>query len=498
MSQFFGSGDVSQTPDSQLVKGQKDSKRQWQWYDIVSETRTQILLCYVALMVTFVGVSIPVIYRELHRQIDLRLQAEVVSELNEFHRDLAIAQPQDFAQLRTFMLSYLQEERIEEDQFFIIILDRQFVQSSPDTTHLPVHLQPGSELMTLWETIEQPTVNHLHLSDAEAHGVLYAAEQVQLQGQTRGVFVVAHITGDERQEASTALWIVFKSMMLFIAVATLIAWGASGQILKPLRLMSATARKISESDLSQRIQVKGQGELAEIAKTFNEMMDRLEISFISQQNFINDASHELRTPITIIQGHLDLMSDDPEEQAETLAIVNDELNRMNRFVKDMLLLAKAKQPNFIRIEPLALEELTEDLYNKAKVLVKCDCCLDQKASGTIYTDRQRLTQAIMNLVDNANQHTPEQGVVALGSVKDQHTVRFWVRDTGTGIEPTEQQRIFERFARGSTNPRSSEGAGLGLAIVQAIATALGGQIELSSSLGKGSMFVLVLPLKPAS
>jgi signal transduction histidine kinase len=242
-----------------------------------------------------------------------------------------------------------------------------------------------------------------------------------------------------------------------------------------------------------RISVKGKGELAELAETFNDMMDRLQDAFQSQQEFINDASHELRTPITIIQGHLDLMGDDPDEQAEVLDLVHSELDRMNRFVNDLLVLAKAGRPDFIRLESIELKSFTEEIFTKARVIAACDCQIEGHGTGEMQTDPQRLTQAILNLVENANQHTPITGTIAIGSSRSRKQTRFWVRDTGVGIADNDQQRIFERFARASDTVRRSEGAGLGLAIVQAITKGLGGRIELKSAPGKGSTFTLVFP-----
>jgi signal transduction histidine kinase len=442
-------------------------------------------------MIAFVSISIPVIYYALFKLVDQRLQQDIAEEIGELQEDLAVAQPQNAEEFRTFIRQYLQAERMEVDQFLVVIFDRQFFDARP--ADLPLSLKPGSPLMQKWQQVEQSLHGRHPISDPDVEGVVYVAEPLRLQGKQLGVFVVVHLVADEREEAIAAVEVVLKAMILFLLVASLVAWLASGKILKPLRSMATAARNISETDLSKRIQVEGNGELAEVAQTFNEMMDRLQSSFISQRNFIDDASHELRTPITIIRGHLELLGDDPREQEEVLAIVDDELDRMNRFVNDMLLLVKAGQPNFVQIEMVNLTELTEELYLKAKAIVKCDCRLDRKASGTIRIDRQRLTQAMMNLVVNANQHTPEDGLIALGSVKDNDTVRFWVRDTGTGIDAEDQQRIFERFARAKNSSCRTEGAGLGLAIVQAIVAAMNGKVSVVSAPGQGSTFALVFP-----
>jgi signal transduction histidine kinase len=275
-----------------------------------------------------------------------------------------------------------------------------------------------------------------------------------------------------------------------------LAWVAAGRVLAPLRLLIRTARSVSESDLSQRILVKERGEIAELAITFNEMMDRLQASFDSQRNFINDAGHELRTPLTIVRGHLELMGDDPEEQRETLELVMDELNRMSRLVHDITLLAKAERPDFLQVEKVDIAAFTEELFAKAKALADREWRLDAKGTGTLVIDRQRITEAMMNLAQNATQHTQPGDMIALGSTLKRHQVQFWVRDTGEGVSVADQQRIFERFTRAGKSRSRSEGAGLGLSIVQAIVEAHHGSIKLSSQIGNGATFTLILPDKP--
>ena len=128
-----------------------------------------------------------------------------------------------------------------------------------------------------------------------------------------------------------------------------LAWLIAGRVLAPVRELEETARSITESDLTHRLVVNGDDELARLAATFNAMLDRVEGAFRSQRQFIDDAGHELRTPITVIRGHLELLGDDPTERAEVRTIVIDELDRMSRMVNDLLLLARAERPDFLRL-----------------------------------------------------------------------------------------------------------------------------------------------------
>jgi len=220
----------------------------------------------------------------------------------------------------------------------------------------------------------------------------------------------------------------------------------------------------------------------------------LEQAFSAQRRFIDDAGHELRTPITIIQGQLDVLGEDPEDRRRTLEIVQDELDRMARFVNDLLLLARAERPDFLNLETVDISTLTEELIVKASQLGDRTWSVESTWRGSIVGDRQRLTQAMMQLAQNATQHTNEGDGIALGSSLEDGEVRLWVRDQGTGIPAAEQGLIFDRFRRGSANRRRGEGGGLGLSIVRAIATAHGGRIQVESEEGKGSTFTLVLPV----
>jgi signal transduction histidine kinase len=264
-------------------------------------------------------------------------------------------------------------------------------------------------------------------------------------------------------------------------------------VLRPVRMVTGTATAISEGDLTRRIEVTGRDEVGALAATFNDMLDRLEEAFATQRRFVDDAGHELRTPITVIRGHLELLEqDDPDERRRTLALVMDELDRMQRIVNDLIVLAKSEQPDFLDLNTVDVEKLTEEVHAKAAAIAPRDWRLERAGRGIVVADRQRLTQALMQLAQNAAQHTEEGATIGLGSVVVDGEARMWVRDTGPGIPSDQREQVFRRFARGR-GTRPSEGAGIGLAIVKAIAEAHHGRIELDSTPGVGSTFTVVIP-----
>ena len=312
-------------------------------------------------------------------------------------------------------------------------------------------------------------------------------------GSGSGVFAVAQFVDLQRAQVEEVLRLMTGTELILLLTASGLAYLLAGRLLAPVRDVTETAQQISETDLSRRIEVEGDDEAANLARTFNQMLDRLQTAFVAQRNFVDDAGHELRTPITIIRGNLELLSDDPAEQAEAVAVMTDELDRMNRMVDDLLLLARLERPDFLTLDVVDVHQLTEELVVKASALGQRDWGVDAVGAGRIVADSQRVTQAVMQLAQNATDHTNTGDAIWLGSDVADGYARFWVRDSGPGVSPGDAEKIFERFSRGSLT-RRTDGAGLGLSIVRAIAEAHGGRVELRSAPSDGATFTVVLPV----
>ena len=192
------------------------------------------------------------------------------------------------------------------------------------------------------------------------------------------------------------------SLLLVVGFA---AW-QSGRLLAPLRTLRETADEITDTDLSRRLPVSGNDDITALTRTVNGMLDRLEEAFVGQRQFLDDAGHELKTPLTVLRGHLELLDvGNPEEIAETRELLLDEVDRMARLVGDLILLAKSDRPDFITRRPVDLTGLTVDVLAKARGLGDRRWTLDETASVTADVDEQRLTQALLQLCDNAVKHT---------------------------------------------------------------------------------------------
>lgn len=459
------------------------------------QTRTRILLLYLSFMLLCIGGAIPLFTKLVSRQVTLRVSQEMNTIDQEFltlYETWQQTPGLTIADLAAFVDDFLMTQRPEDDIFLIFLIDQQLYRSNP--AFLPQPMRPDSPLFQDWLTAEDTIVHEWPTTDPKIGNILYEIEPLIVSGEQRGVFVLAYITAGEEAEVQAMIPLFTKVTIGVVSIALLLTWLAMGKLLAPVHELADTARAISESDLSQRIDASGSGELADLTHTFNAMMDRLQLSFDSQRRFINDAGHELRTPITIVQGHLELMGHDPQEQQETILLVMDELDRMGRLVNDMIALAKAERPDFLQLETIEVSAFLQDLFSKAQALAQRNWQIVSDCPGTLISDRQRLTGALLNLLKNAAQHTQVTDTIELGCKQTATQIQFWVKDTGIGITLANQQRVFERFTRLAQT--RAEGSGLGLAIVKAFVDAHRGRIELVSQFRVGSTFTMTLPRSP--
>lgn len=311
-------------------------------------------------------------------------------------------------------------------------------------------------------------------------------------GEIAGTFTTAVWEGPGRDRVDRAVRLAALVAGIALFGAAALAWGTAGRVLRPLRDLADTSRRITENDLSERIPPGGNDEVGELVDTFNDMLERLQRSFAAQRAFLDDAGHELRTPLTIVQGHVET-STDPVAWAASRPLVLAELDRMARIVDELLLLAKAEQPGFIHPQPVDLADLVTATAQRARALGDRRVEIEAAPAVVIQADGQRLEQALVNLVANAVRHTAPGGLVAVGARIRGTDVDLWVRDDGEGIDPADHERVFDRFATAEGQQRSGGAAGLGLSIVRAVAVGHGGTVTLDSARGAGATFTIHLP-----
>jgi two-component system OmpR family sensor kinase len=453
--------------------------------------RTPILVWFIGFFALATISSVVVTYEVLLVRLDQRIDAELAQEAAELGRLTSGKDPETGKpfgpDVRRIFEVYLERNVPSRNEALITFVGREpFLRSRPV---VPYRLDRDSQLVARWSATREPDRGRVATS---AGPVEYLALPLRSERRTLGVFVAAIFVEGAKQEADSAVRAAGAVGFGLLLLGSLLAWRVADRVVRPVTALTTTARSISETDFGERIPVRGRDQVAQLAATFNEMLNRLERAFASQRRFVDDASHELKTPLTIVRGHLELLDSDPQERDAALSLVMDELDRMGRIVQDLLLLANHGRPDFLALDKVDVGGLTEELYAKAKALAPRKWILEECGTGVAVADRQRLTQAVVQLAQNAVRHSDVAGTIALGSRVADGEARVWVRDHGPGIPLEEQQVIFERFRRG--NIRRSEGAGLGLAIVKAIAEAHRGRVELVSRPGAGATFTLVIPV----
>jgi two-component system OmpR family sensor kinase len=280
----------------------------------------------------------------------------------------------------------------------------------------------------------------------------------------------------------------------------------ANKALRPVDAITQIARRIGSGDLSQRIRIKRvNDELGRLASTFNEMIGKLEKSFRQVKRFTADASHELKTPLTILRGEVEVglkKRRGLKEYQQILASNLEEINRMSRIVEDLLILSRADMGELtmereeIELSALA-REVWEDLQRLAKKK-RIQLKFMDNGFTRVEGDSLFLRQLILNLTENGLKYTRAGGevTVRVKGDRDQGVVRLLVTDTGVGIPQKDLKRIFDRFYRvDGARSRETGGTGLGLSICQWIVQAHEGRIAVESRVGKGSTFTVALPMK---
>ncbi len=464
----------------------------------LSSVRTRIVGTFVILLLFATAMSVLAIRQVLLERLDQRIQATLEQEVDEFSKLAARGRDPETGEffegnsLEGLLTTYLSRNVPAEGEEVLVFNGSRFVDSVQSARSAVSPLESDAALVEHFGSLEQGEHGEVETPGGPAR---YIARPITFPDSDRaaGRFVVANFISGEREEVDEAVLIVAIVGACVLAFGSVLAFLAAGRVLKPVRDLDDTARSITETDLTRRIAAGGHDELAELSRTFNSMLDRLESAFDSQREFLRDAGHELRTPITIVRGHLELLGDDPVERRQTIELVTDELDRMSRFVADLSLLAKAQRPDFLRLETVDLHGFSDELLSKASALAPRDWQLEARAAGVVVADRQRLTEAVMNLAENAAAQTEAGDRIRLGTGVDACWAYLWVADEGAGIPAAHHESIFQRFNRGSASNRYT-GSGLGLAIVRAIAESHRGGVALESKPGAGARFTIRFPV----
>lgn len=290
--------------------------------------------------------------------------------------------------------------------------------------------------------------------------------------------------------------------LLAAAVALVITYFLSRRISAPVKALTIAARKLGQGDLSQRVQSNEKGELGELAQAFNSMAENLERSEKLRRNMIADIAHELRTPLSNLRGYLEAIRDGVvKPNPEVICSLDEEANLLSRLVDDLQQLSLAEAGELeLNYQPENVNELVKktialrQVHAVAKgIFLSFDL---PEELPPVNIDSQRISQVLLNLLDNAIAHTPQGGKITIAARKLDNRLEISVEDTGEGIPADDLPFVFERFYRvDKSRTRATGGAGLGLAIAKSLVEAHGGKIQVQSEKGRGSRFSFTIPLR---
>jgi two-component system, OmpR family, sensor kinase len=441
----------------------------------------------VALLTTLALVAVgATLYAVESRRIDRLIESRLTQEITDFQKyqaeDPDTNKP--FASADLLLASFLQRNPPDpqEMNWSFPISGRPSYVGDPD----PI-LQHSTAFVDLVGFLKKQGGRHsLEIGGDEYRIVVLPVRE----GNATGAFVATHDVSESRAELNTLIFTyVLLAALSLILIAGLASWVA-GRLLRPVHRLRETAQGISDGDLGGRLEVAGHDDLSDLQRTFNDMLDRLEASFVAQRQLLDDAGHELRTPLTVLRGHLELLdASDAADVESTRALLLDEIDRMSRLVHDLLMLAKARRPDFVETHSTGIDSLTQGIFDRAWGLADRRWTFDGAASTHADVDEQRITQALLQLADNAAKHTSVGDEIGIGSQTDGTWLELWVRDTGPGLPAALAETAFERF---HTGERSDDGFGLGLSIVRAIAQAHGGDVTLDDT-PSGATFRVRIP-----
>ena len=320
-------------------------------------------------------------------------------------------------------------------------------------------------------------------------------------GKNYDVHLFSMITG-EGDFLEQLRWALLCLMSIFFLIALATGYFMSKHVLRPIREFIKTAKKIEVENLSARLSIPPvHDDVAELARTFNHMLSRLEAGFLQQRQFVSDASHELRTPVTVILGYSDLLSrwgrKDESVLEEGIMSIRTEAENMQQLIERLLFLARTDQNRQVcHCEEVRLDELLEDVMRRMAVVAKNHTVrLIKNAPGVVRGDPVLLRQMMRIFLDNAIKYTPDGGHIEVSSERIGELFELRFADDGIGIAEEDKEKIFQRFYRvESSRTKEKGGTGLGLPIAKWIAQKHNVELCIESELGKGTTIVLRIPI----
>jgi two-component system, OmpR family, sensor kinase len=333
--------------------------------------------------------------------------------------------------------------------------------------------------------------------------VSYSSAALTDQGETVGVLLYSSSIGDMMADLVKLQRSMAVYFLIAAAAAAVIALILSSVITKPIDLLTRGIQRMGRGDLSVRVPVKGGGELKKLAETFNSMSEKLERLDKSRNQFVSNASHELKTPLSTMKILLENIIYQPDMdlkvRTEFLTDVNMEIDRLNLIISDLLTLVSMDTKAMrLRLETFKLADAVKEVVQRLSVVAEQkhqEIKVSLSDGCEMHADYAKLTQAVYNILDNAIKYTPQGGLIRVRLIRSGRNAVLTIADNGPGIPKEDQAHIFDRFYRvDKARSRNTGGTGLGLSIVHQFVLMHGGNVTVDSVEGNGSTFTIELPM----
>jgi signal transduction histidine kinase len=462
--------------------------RRWGRFGIT----TRLMIGHTVLLAIMVALIVLQSDRVITQRLDQALNTDLANEVSEF---AAAAQTRPPGQgLAAFSVRYIQGYR--RTQRLLIVSLRP---AGPGIANRAA-LSPGAAFLTglapiagwLRHPPRTPALVTIHLPDA-SYRVL--GSPLHIDGRSAGTFVAAANLASLNPDRNDQLALATAEGLAALLAAVLGGYLLLRRALRTVTKVTRAAEEARRGDLTQRLSYAGpDDEVGRLARTMNQMLAQLDASFSAQRRLLADVSHQLRTPLTVVRGHLEVLARsghaNSNEQSETVALVIDELTQMSLMAERLLLLGRAVEPDFLHEQSVDLRALLDELSDAARVMALRNWWFGPVPALTVRGDRAKLRGALLNLIDNAVKATTGDDSIGISATLGDD-LAIEIADTGRGISPEEQPLVFDRFRRSVSS--SYHGSGLGLAIAKAVAEAHNGRVELSSVPGAGTRVTIILP-----
>jgi two-component system, OmpR family, sensor kinase len=465
--------------------------------------RIRLTLWYMSVLaLVLVGFSVVVytlLSRTLYERVDEGLRAVVEVAIKSLSNDIEEGQSRESAAQSTV-------NELFNRQQALAIFDESARLLAENTSHKDLYMQ-----LPVLNSIPEKEAHLFTVTEVDDDDDLHrvAVQRVTIPpANIPYIILITQRLETVDDELRALRKILFYAVPISLVVAGLGGWFLARKSLAPVVAMSDQARRIGAENLDRQLPVANpRDELGKLATTFNELLARLNSSFAQQRQFMADASHELRTPISVMHTTADVTLEqkrrDEIEYRDALKIVDEQARRLGRIVEDMFILSRADAGHYqLRKSKFYLDELLEETSRAAEVLASAkdvNVRLTNSPEALVFGDEDLLRQMILNLLDNAIKYTPTGGEVQVRLYRQQEKFMIEISDTGAGIPADAQDHIFKRFyrvdkSRSRLENQKGSGAGLGLAIARWIAEAHNGTLDLLKSDPSGSAFIAKLPI----